>query len=88
MPPRFWIRRFVVVFVGAFAVLLAAGLLRQRSWGRAAGESALWAGIAAAIFVTTRILRSRRGEYCELCGDDPAGGAGKACQRPLDKPER
>ena len=80
MPTGFWIKRFLLVYSGTFAVLLAAGLLRSHSLGQSATESATWAGIGTAIFITTRIYRSRRGEHCELCGDTPDGRSGGACE--------
>ena len=76
----FWLKRFLTVYAGAFLVLLAVGLLRERGLARAAGESALWAGIATAIFIATRVYRSRQGQHCELCGDTPATQRGEACE--------
>jgi hypothetical protein len=85
MPFSFWIKRFVTVFVGAFAVLLIVGMLKGRALATAASESGLWAGIAAAIFLATRIYRSRKGQHCELCRDTPEMREGEAC--PAKKPE-
>jgi len=85
MPLSFWIKRFVTVFLGAFALLLIAGSLRGRTFATAAAESALWAGIAATIFLATRIYRSRKGQHCELCGDTPEMRQGEAC--PIKPPE-
>jgi len=80
MSLAFWIKRFLVVFTGAFGVLVAVALLRGRGWERATAESALWAGIATVVFTATRVYRSRRGEHCELCGDTPDGGKNAACE--------
>lgn len=77
MPPSrrmktpFWIKRFSVVFVGAFSLLLVVNLLKKRSLESAAAESAVWAGATAAVFVTARIYQSRRGQHCALCRDTP-----------------
>jgi len=85
MPLSFWIKRFVTVFLGAFAVLFVVGNLKGSAFATAASESALWAGIAATIFIATRIYRSRRGQHCELCRDTPQMQKGEAC--PVKKPE-
>jgi uncharacterized membrane protein YhiD involved in acid resistance len=71
MKPIFWIKRFVVVFIGAFIILLIVGLMKERSLERATAESAVWAGVTAAVFVTARIYQSRKGQHCELCRDTP-----------------
>jgi hypothetical protein len=81
MPISFWIKRFLVVFAGVFAILLTVALLRERTLARAVSESALWAGIATAVFVATRIYHLRRGRHCELCGDAPETQTGAACER-------
>jgi hypothetical protein len=85
MPLSFWIKRFVTVFLGAFIILLAVGILKGHAFATAAGESALWAAIAATIFIVTRIYRSKKGQHCELCGDTAQMRAGEAC--PVKKDE-
>ena len=86
MKPTFWIRRFAVVFAGAFALLFVVNLAKGRSMATAATESALWGAIAAGIFVATRFIRSRRGEACELCGDPPGQSPGEAGEaKPPDR---
>jgi len=79
MPLSFWIKRFLTVFLGAFVVLLVVGILKEKAFAVAAKEAALWAGIAATIFLATRIYRSRKGQHCELCGDTPQMREGEAC---------
>jgi hypothetical protein len=88
MPLSFWIRRFLVVYSGTFLVLLVVALQRDRTWARAATESALWAGIAASIFTATRVYRSRQGQHCELCGDTPGSGPDGTCAVKKDEPGR
>lgn len=85
MPLSFWIKRFMTVFLGVFVVLLVVGILKEHGVATAAKESALWAGIAATIFLTTRIYRSRRGQHCELCRDTPQMRGDEAC--PIKKSE-
>ena len=71
MKPTFWIKRFFVVFIGAFLILLIVGLLKGRSLEKVTAESAVWACVTAAVFVTARIYQSRKGQHCELCRDSP-----------------
>jgi len=67
----FWIRRFAVVFAGAFVVIAAAQLLKGRTAMHAATEGLVWAAVAASIFVAARLIQSRRGRHCALCRDTP-----------------
>lgn len=84
MSLTFWIKRFLVVFTFAFVFLLAVGLLKQRPWHQAAGESALWAAVSTSIFISVAVSRARKKQYCALCGetpDTPPGGAGAGKER-------
>lgn len=83
MRPIFWIRRFFLVYLGGFAVLVVAGLIRSRPWEVVLGDSALWAGLAAGLFIATRLYHSRKGRHCALCRDMPesARDSGPACPR-------
>jgi dolichyl-phosphate-mannose--protein O-mannosyl transferase len=67
----FWVRRFLIFLVAAFAVIAASHLLRGRPVKYAVLEGLLWAFIAASVFIATRIYRSRRGEACAMCRDTP-----------------
>jgi hypothetical protein len=71
LKPSFWIKRFLVVFAGVFVVLLAVGILRGRTPSSVAMESAFWSLVTTSIFLATRLVRSRRGQHCELCRDTP-----------------
>ncbi|HEX2852617.1 MAG TPA: hypothetical protein VHO24_05210 [Opitutaceae bacterium] len=71
MKTTFWIKRFCVVFLGVFSLLLVVGLLKDRSLETAAAESAVWAGVTAIVFVTARIYQARRKQHCALCRDTP-----------------
>jgi len=86
MSVTFWIKRFLIVFLGVFVVLLAISVWRERALEQSVGESALWAGISTAIFIATRVYRLRKGQYCELCGDTPEMREGEAYAS--DKEER
>jgi hypothetical protein len=67
----FWLRRFLLVFCIAFALILGAHLLRGHELMFSLSESLLWAMISANIFVTARIYQSRMGRHCALCRDTP-----------------
>jgi hypothetical protein len=71
MGTSFWIRRFLVVLAGAFAVIFAAQLLKGHAPAAAATMAAGWALLAASVFTASRIHQSRRGQHCALCRDTP-----------------
>lgn len=80
MKPAFWIKRFLVVCAGVFAVLFIVGILRGRTPGSVALESAFWSLVTTSIFLTTRLIRSRKGQQCELCRDTPEHTQGGQCE--------
>ncbi len=69
MGTSFWIRRFFIVFAGAFLVIAIAQFLRHHAFSLLG--TLFWAAVSAAIFTVGRIYRSRRGEACALCNDIP-----------------
>ena len=71
MGTAFWIRRFLLVFAGAFVLIAASHLVRGRGVEHALVESALWAALSAAVFTGARIVQSRRGQHCAVCRDTP-----------------
>ena len=71
MGSAFWIKRFLTVLVGAFAVTGLAQLLQGHAWSDSAGQGAIWGSIAAAVFTTSRFFQSRRGQHCAVCKDTP-----------------
>ena len=68
----FWIKRFLTVWLLAFAVLLAVELLKGHGMQAALAFSAAWSLLAASIFTAARIYQARRGRHCALCNDIPA----------------
>lgn len=46
----FWIRRFVLVFGGAWVVIVGAQLLKGHTIAYAAVQGLLWAAISATVF--------------------------------------
>jgi hypothetical protein len=71
MGARFWIRRFVVVFIGAFVAIGVGQLLRGRTATDAAMHGLVWAAVSAIVFTTARVYQSRRGLHCAICRDTP-----------------
>ncbi|MEO8001368.1 MAG: hypothetical protein ABI644_05785 [Arenimonas sp.] len=67
----FWLRRFLLVFSVAFAMIVSAHLLRGHELMYSLSESLLWAMISANIFTASRIYQSRKGIHCALCNDIP-----------------
>lgn len=71
MGTGFWIKRFLVVLVGAFAIIFAVQLLKGHSRDYALEQAAIWGTLAALIFGITRFFRARRGQHCAICKDTP-----------------
>lgn len=71
MGAAFWIKRFLTVLAGAFAIICAAQLIKGHDLTYSATQAAVWATIAAALFTTARIFQSRRGRHCAICKDTP-----------------
>ncbi|HKY23271.1 MAG TPA: hypothetical protein VJM31_18795 [Vicinamibacterales bacterium] len=71
MGVSFWVRRFLIVLAGAFALICIAQLLKGHDLGYSAIQGAIWASIAATIFTGARIYQSRQGQHCALCKDTP-----------------
>ena len=71
MGTLFWIKRFFVVFAGAFVVICAAQLLKGHDLSYAATQAGLWGAIAAAVFTVARLYQSRQGQHCAVCNDIP-----------------
>jgi len=71
MGTAFWIRRFLVVFAGAFVVIAGVALLKGHAPEEAALHGLLWGALSAAMFTGSRIYQSRRGVHCAICKDTP-----------------
>ena len=68
---NFWLKRFVQVFLVAFAILTASELLKQHGLGNALLFAALWSFISTSIFIGVRIYYTSRGKNCPMCNDLP-----------------
>lgn len=71
MGRSFWIKRFVVVTVIVFLVLMVAELVKGHGLEASLSFSAMWSLIAGSVFTGARIYHSRRGRYCAICRDSP-----------------
>lgn len=71
MGMQFWIRRFLVVFIGAFAVIAIVQWIKGASIADAAVHAALWSFVASVVFVGARLYQSSRGDRCAICNDVP-----------------
>jgi len=71
MGTAFWIKRYLVVLAGAFAIICAAQLLKGHDLEYSATQGAIWGVISATIFIAVRIHKSRKKQHCALCRDTP-----------------
>ena len=71
MGRAFWIKRFLLVTALAFVALTAVELLKGHDLVAALWFGLGWGVVSSAIFTATRIYRSRKGQYCEICNDTP-----------------
>jgi len=67
----FWIKRFLLVLVAAFAIICGVQLLKGQDFEYSATQGALWGVISAAIFTAAQYRQMRRAQHCALCQDAP-----------------
>jgi hypothetical protein len=73
MGVAFWIKRFLVVLAGAFAIISVAQALQGHTIEYSATQGAIWGAAGATIFTVARFRQARRGRHCALCRDTPEG---------------
>lgn len=71
MGTAFWIKRFLLVLVAAFAIICGAQLLKGHDFAYSATQGALWGVIGAAIFTAAQYRQMRKAQHCALCQDAP-----------------
>ena len=71
MGTAFWIKRFLVVLAGAFAVIAIAQLLKGHSLAYSATQGGIWGAVSAFVFVVARFFQARREQHCAICNDTP-----------------
>jgi hypothetical protein len=69
MGAAFWVRRFLIVFAGAFVVIAGVQFLKSHEIAYSATQGLLWAAATATVFTVSRIYQSRRGQHCSICKD-------------------
>lgn len=65
----FWIKRFLAVLAGAFAIICVAQLLKGHDVAYAATQAAIWSIVSGLVFTVARFFQSRRGQHCVVCKD-------------------
>jgi uncharacterized membrane protein len=65
----FWVKRWLTVFGGVSLLLIAAGLLKDRSIEHVVPDAMFWSLFASTLFIGVRYSRARRGVPCALCRD-------------------
>lgn len=86
MGTRFWVRRAATVFAIIATALFVVSLLKGRGVVGSAEFAIVWATASTAVFIVTRLYRSRRGQHCDLCQDIPAplvDSNGPKARRPI-----
>lgn len=71
MGAAFWIKRFLIVLVGAFVIIGAAQMLKGHALLYSAAQGAIWGAITATVFTAARFFQSRVGQHCAVCKDTP-----------------
>lgn len=71
MSTGFWVKRFLTVLVGAFAIICVAQLLKGHGLAYSATQGAIWGTLSAAIFTVARFFQAKRGQHCAICKDTP-----------------
>ena len=75
MSPFFWIRRYLLAFAAAFAVIGGAQYLKGHALRYAIIQGLIWGVITAAIYLAAAIHRFRKG--CDCADLPPAPGVEK-----------
>lgn len=81
MGTAFWLRRFTIVFVGAFVLITAAQLLRGRTLEFATFHGLVWAAVSATSFTGVRFCQASQGQHFAICRYTPEMRARDGRQR-------
>jgi len=68
---KFWLLRFIKVFVSVLVVLFLVHLIKGNEYLESFYFALIWSFISTGIFIGSRIYQSRKGIPCELCNDIP-----------------
>jgi hypothetical protein len=69
MPVRKWIVQYAAMFAVLFVVLSLVQYAKGRGSAYSVEFGALWAFLAATLFLATRIYYYRKNIYCAVCND-------------------
>lgn len=67
MNAQFWIRRYLVAFLAAFAVIGFAQFLKGHTLRYSITQAIIWGIITAGVYISAAIYRFRKGQHCALC---------------------
>ncbi|MEO6799978.1 MAG: hypothetical protein ABI178_08575 [Rhodanobacter sp.] len=67
----FWVKRFFIVFVVAFAIIFTARFLKGHAATGSATQAAIWSTASALAFTVARFFQARRGQHRAICKDTP-----------------
>ena len=71
MSTGFWVKRFLTVLAGAFAIIGIAQVLKGHALAYSVTQAAIWGTASALIFTVARLYQARRGQHCAICKDTP-----------------
>lgn len=71
MGTGFWIKRFITVLAGAFALICMAQLMKGHDVAYSVTQGAIWGAVSALVFTVARFFQARRGQHCAICKDTP-----------------
>ena len=71
MSTGFWVKRFLIVLAGAFAIICIAQLLKGHDVAYSVTQAAIWGTASALIFTVARFFQARRDQHCAICKDTP-----------------
>ncbi len=71
MSTGFWVKRFITVLLGAFAIICVAQLLKGHGVAYSATQAAIWGTFSAFVFTVGRFFQALRGQHCAICKDTP-----------------
>ncbi|SFU57847.1 hypothetical protein [Pseudoduganella namucuonensis] len=67
MGAAFWIKRYLLAAVPLFAILVVAEYVKGTTTRANILSAALWAAVAAGIFIGAAYRRHRKGQECAAC---------------------
>jgi len=66
---KFWLKRFIKLFLGIAVLLFIVEIIKQHTIENALIFAMTWSFISTSIFIVTRVYYSNKGVDCSLCND-------------------